>query len=86
VIWGTDLVYDPNLGDWRGNPSASEDNVVKRWRDQFLPLVKNTYRVLLTRGMKCCYVYCQDAGTREFLASRIATDLEQKAERRLPVG
>ena len=27
--------------------------------------VKNIYRVLLTRGMKKCYVYCEDDGLRE---------------------
>jgi SOS-response transcriptional repressor LexA len=34
-------------------------------------LVKNTYRTLMTRGMKGCYVYCTDAPLREFLRSRL---------------
>jgi DUF2075 family protein len=34
-------------------------------------LVKNTYRVLLTRGMKGCYVYFMDDETRKFFESRI---------------
>lgn len=29
-------------------------------------IVKNTYRTLMTRGMKGCYVYCTDAETREY--------------------
>ncbi len=37
----------------------------------FLELVKNTYRVLLTRGMKGCYVYFQDEDTRNFFESRV---------------
>jgi DUF2075 family protein len=28
-------------------------------------IIKNTYRTLMTRGMKGCYVYCTDAETRE---------------------
>jgi DUF2075 family protein len=35
-------------------------------------IIKNTYRTLLTRGMKCCYVYFDDEETREYFKSRIA--------------
>jgi DUF2075 family protein len=71
VIWGPDLRYDPNLGTWIGDPAASADTVVKRSKESFLELVKNTYRVLLTRGMKGCYVYFMDDATRNFVRSRI---------------
>ena len=30
-------------------------------------IIKNTYRTLMTRGMKGCYVYCVDKGMREYL-------------------
>jgi len=30
-------------------------------------IIKNTYRTLLTRGLKGCYVYCVDEGLREHL-------------------
>jgi hypothetical protein len=33
--------------------------------------VKNTYRVLLTRGMKGCYVYFVDRETERFFRSRM---------------
>jgi hypothetical protein len=36
-------------------------------------IVKNTYRTLMTRGMKGCYVYCTDAETIHFLKSRIGS-------------
>ena len=49
----------------------SHDTVVKRSKDQFLDLVKNTYRVLFTRGIKGCYVYFMDEGTRKFFQSRL---------------
>ncbi|MES2714643.1 MAG: DUF2075 domain-containing protein [Pseudomonadota bacterium] len=29
-------------------------------------IIKNTYRTLMTRGMKGCYLYCTDAETREY--------------------
>jgi hypothetical protein len=69
VIFGTDLVYRHGKG-WVGNPSVSHDSVVKRAGDDFLGLVKNTYRVLLTRGIKGCYVFFQDSETEEFFRSR----------------
>ena len=35
-------------------------------------IIKNTYRTLLTRGMKSCYVYFDDDETREYFKSRIS--------------
>ncbi len=35
------------------------------------PIIKNTYRTLMTRGMKGCYVYCTDAETAEYLSARL---------------
>jgi hypothetical protein len=33
-------------------------------------IVLNTYRTLLTRGMKGCYVYCTDDGLKELLVAQ----------------
>jgi DUF2075 family protein len=30
-------------------------------------LILNTYKTLLTRGQKGCYVYCENEGLREYL-------------------
>jgi DUF2075 family protein len=38
---------------------------------KFLDLVKNTYRVLLTRGQKGCYVCFLDKDTENYFRSRI---------------
>lgn len=35
-------------------------------------IIKNTYRTLLTRGMKGCYIYCTDKGMQEYLKRRIS--------------
>ena len=32
-------------------------------------LIRNTYRVLLSRGMKGCYIYCEDKALNEYLKS-----------------
>jgi hypothetical protein len=34
-------------------------------------IIKNTYRTLMTRGMKGCYVYCVDEGLREYIKRRL---------------
>ncbi len=35
-------------------------------------IIKNTYRTLMTRGMKGCYVYCTDPGMREYIRKCLA--------------
>jgi len=35
-------------------------------------IIRNTYRTLMTRGMKGCYVYCTDDATRDYLKARIS--------------
>jgi hypothetical protein len=69
IIVGPDLVYRHGKG-WIGNPSASHDTVVKRSKDKFLELVKSTYRVLFTRGIKGCYVHFMDKETEQYFSSR----------------
>ena len=36
-------------------------------------IIKNTYRTLMTRGMKGCWVYCTDAETAEWFRARSVT-------------
>lgn len=73
VIWGRDLRYHLDGQTWIGDKTQSADSVVKRSKEQFVDLVKNTYRVLLSRGMKGCYVHFLDRDTERFIRSRIET-------------
>lgn len=34
-------------------------------------IIKNTYRVLMTRGQKGCFIYCEDESLRDYLRERI---------------
>ena len=45
--------------------------MVRRSKDNFTKLTKNTYRVLLTRGMKGCFVHYLDKDTENFFRSRL---------------
>jgi hypothetical protein len=71
VIWGRDLRYDFDQQCWIGDKTESADSVVKRSKEKFVELVKNTYRVLLSRGMKGCYVHFLDKDTERYVRSRI---------------
>jgi uncharacterized protein len=71
IIWGRDLRYDFSKQSWIGDKTESADSVVKRSKDKFVDLVKNTYRVLLSRGMKGCYVTFLDKDTENFIRSRM---------------
>jgi uncharacterized protein len=37
-------------------------------------IIKNTYRTLMTRGMKGCYIYCTDEETREYFKSNLKSN------------
>ena len=74
VIFGKDLVFDAKHAVWKGNPENSADSVVRRSGAQFLRNVKNTYRVLLSRGLKGCYVCFLDEQTEHFFRSRMELD------------
>ncbi len=84
VIFGPDLVYRPMDGGWVGQRDQSHDRVVRRGvtEAEFTRFVKSTYRVLLTRGLRGCYLYFMDAPTRDFFLSRTerAVKLHRAAE------
>ena len=42
-------------------------------------IIKNTYRTLMSRGMKGCYIYCTDPETASFFRSRL-DDLPRRGE------
>jgi hypothetical protein len=74
VIFGLDLRYDFANQAWTGHPESSHDKQVKRGPEgkaRFTDLVKNTYRVLLSRGLKGCYVCFLDKDTERFVRSRM---------------
>jgi len=77
VIIGEDLIVrdgivlidpskrDSNDSTVRGYKSLMKDNPVHT-KELLRGIVKNTYRTLMTRGMKGCYIYCVDKETNEY--------------------
>jgi DUF2075 family protein len=71
VIIGPDLTYNLDKQLWEGHTDQSFDLMVKRSKEKFTEMIKNVYRVLMSRGMKGCYVYFIDKDTERFFKSRI---------------
>jgi hypothetical protein len=68
VIFGPDLVRRADR--WVARPEESRDPVMRGiTAEEYLPLVLNTYRVLMTRGMRSCRLYSTDEETQRFLTS-----------------
>ena len=72
VLIGKDLVYDKDSGRVLTNKNAiSRDDNSSGIRgasdDEARRLILNTYKTLLTRGQKGCYVYCEDEALREYI-------------------
>ncbi|MEB2400774.1 MAG: DUF2075 domain-containing protein [Alcaligenaceae bacterium] len=87
VIIGDDLVYRNGQISTDATKRASSDQSVlglkkmmredpERARELADLIIKNTYRTLMTRGMKGCYVYCTDKALAEHLRSRLNSTLE----------
>lgn len=70
VILGPDLVWRSD--HWVARPEYSHDTQVRRaLPDEFDRAVRNTYKVLLTRGMRGTVVYSTDAETQEMLETLV---------------
>ena len=81
VIIGPDLVVRTGLVVTNPAERARTDKSLHGWRKltkenpstamaRFDAIIKNTYRTLMTRGQKGCFVYCTDTETRQYLKSR----------------
>ena len=71
VIIGPDLTFDSETGYLVYNPKGNNHDLSQRTSDKNNQLIRNTYRVLLTRGKKGCYVFACDPEVRKYLKSLI---------------
>jgi hypothetical protein len=85
VIVGPDLVVRNGTVITQPSERASTDKSISGWRARLREnpviantrldaIIKNTYRTLMTRGQKGCYVYFVDEETRQFFANRITSE------------
>ena len=76
VLIGKDLFYDPADGRVKTNRLAiSRDDHTSGIRTAPDPdarrLILNTYKTLLTRGQKGCFVYCEDPALRDYFRKQL---------------
>lgn len=73
VIVGPDLKYDSEKDCLITNIEGTKDPTLKKkkYKDKFDEYVRNIYRVLMSRGMKGCYVYFVDKGVENYFKSKM---------------
>ena len=76
VLIGKDLTYNPETMRIETHREAiSKDDRSSGIRsakpDKAQQLILNTYKTLLTRGQKGCYVYCEDPELRDYIKKHI---------------
>ncbi|MDP4000800.1 MAG: DUF2075 domain-containing protein [bacterium] len=82
VIIGPDLVVRDGNIITDASKRASTDKSIFGYKKMFKEdpigakatadmIIKNTYRTLMTRGMKGCYIYCTDSETQEYFKSNL---------------
>jgi DUF2075 family protein len=76
VLIGRDLTYNPSsrLIETHKEAISSDDNssgIRSAEPARAHQLILNTYKTLLTRGQKGCYVYCEDPNLRDYIKSMV---------------
>lgn len=75
VLIGNDLRFDPNElkyhAHWVSYKDSSGKKGLKNNPETLTKLVKNIYKILMSRGMKGCYVYFTDKETEKYFKSRL---------------
>ena len=69
VIFGKEIDYDPSLNQIVINRDLFFDKNVKHGStdEELKTFILNAYKVMLTRGIKGCYIYCCNSNLREYL-------------------
>ena len=84
VIIGNDLRYNPDTmlleASYQDYYDTTGKKGLKQNPGELTALVKNIYRVLLSRGMKGCYVFCRDKNLQEYLHTRLSLRCEGTKE------
>ena len=76
VIVGNDLTFDPDSLSYNSDHEKYKDSVGKKGLKnnpkELNRLVRNIYKILMTRGMKGCYVYFSDINVEKYFRQRLS--------------
>lgn len=84
VIVGNDLRFNPSTRELYTDISATRDTTLRNHREGFDDYVRNIYRVLMSRGMKGCYVYFCDPAVATYFQQMMLPAL--KEEEKVPMA
>ncbi|MGE3600989.1 MAG: DNA/RNA helicase domain-containing protein, partial [Dehalococcoidia bacterium] len=93
VVVGPDLIVRNDVVVTQPEKRSRQDQSIKGYKAAFRQdpegarakadaIIKNTYRTLMTRGMKGCYIYCVDPETAEYFRTRLARRAPEPAPAR----
>ena len=75
VIIGKDLCYNPETHQVQGDFNHYKDTAGKKGLknnpEKLTMYLKNIYKILLSRGMKGCCVFCYDKNLQEYFKERL---------------
>lgn len=78
VIIGNDLKYDYETGEvvacYDEYKDVSGKAGLKNDVEELTKLIKNIYKILLSRGTKGCYLYCRNYGLQQYIKSRMGIE------------
>ena len=75
IIIGQDLRYENGtvITDQTKDAKTDGSSGIRTCKDPYLAdrLIRNTYKTLLSRGQKGCYVYCEDEALNHYFRSKL---------------
>jgi DUF2075 family protein len=75
IIIGRDLRYEGGhvITDPSMEAVSDKSSGIRSCKDKALAdrLIRNTYKTLMSRGQKGCYLYCEDKALLEYISSRL---------------
>jgi len=94
VIIGPDLIVRNNQVQTHPEKRSKQDRSIRGYKTDLKidpqgalgkvdTIIRNTYRTLMTRGMKGCYIYCTDPETTRYFRGRIAPQIEESRLRKV---
>lgn len=71
VIFGNDLVYNPEKHTWEARPENSHDSMVTRNNAELVKHFQHVYRVLLSRAHRGVYIHFMDKATENYFRENL---------------
>ena len=81
-IIGKDLRYENGhvITDPSKEASSDHSSGIRSCKDKALAerLIRNTYKTLMSRGQKGCFLYCEDRPLLEYISQMLGTEIEEE--------